>query len=105
MKNTITLLGGLTVLILQSCGLREVGGKDTIKADYTIKVDQTINIKLQSNPSTGYSWQWANKKMVAIVDTTKMDYQASNTGLVGSGGEEVWTFKGIKPGIDSVLLT
>ena len=60
---------------------------------------------MNTNPSTGYSWQWSNRKMVAIVDTTKKVYLASNKGLVGSGGEEIWTFKGLKPGIDSVLLT
>lgn len=87
-----------------SCSESKEGRKDLLKPDYTIKEGASFTISLKSNPSTGYSWQWVNKKLVNIIDTSKLEYHSLNKGLIGSGGEEIWTFKGLKPGIDSIIL-
>ena len=77
---------------------------DIHKTDYVIPVNGQIKIELQSNPTTGYSWQWKNKSSVNIVDTINFQYVPAKTGLMGSGGVEHWQFKGIKSGIDSIKL-
>ena len=95
----------LLSFISLSCSESKEGRKDFMKPDYTIHKGDTFQLSLNSNPSTGYSWQWANKNAVTILDTTiVMKYHSPNNGLVGSGGQEVWTFKGHQSGIDSIIL-
>ena len=78
--------------------------RDPVKTDYEIPVNGHFQVDLQSNPTTGYSWQWKNKSSVSIVDTFNFQYIPAKTGLMGSGGVEQWQFKGIKAGIDSIKL-
>ncbi len=87
-----------------ACTESKEGRKETLKPDYAIKEGASFSITLSSNPSTGYSWQWANKKSITIIDTSKWEYLATNNELIGSGGQEVWTFKGVKTGVDSIIL-
>ena len=72
--------------------------------DYEIAINGHFQLELESNPTTGYSWQWKNKSSVSIVDTFNYQYIPSNPGLMGSGGIELWSFKGVRPGLDSIKL-
>jgi inhibitor of cysteine peptidase len=73
---------------------------------------QTINLQaaedlivtLTSNHSTGYSWA-----VVQITDNNVLkeighQYIPSPSGLLGSGGTEVWTFQAVRPGISSLTM-
>ncbi|MEI6142488.1 MAG: protease inhibitor I42 family protein [Mariniphaga sp.] len=75
-----------------------------MKSDYEIGVGDSFQLELTSNPSTGYSWTWSNQQDVSVVEKTDSKYTASNPGLMGGGGTEVWTFKGAKSGSDSLKL-
>ena len=75
-----------------------------MKSDYEIGVGDTFQLELTSNPSTGYSWIWSNQQAVSVVEKMDMKYTASNPGLMGGGGTQVWTFKGVKSGSDSLKL-
>jgi inhibitor of cysteine peptidase len=50
-----------------------------------------VQITLDSNVTTGYSWKLA-KLDTAAVEQTKQEYIAPKTERVGAGGQEVWTF-------------
>jgi len=57
------------------------------------RVQEKFIISLQSNPSTGYSWQLASpvdEKIVKLIDS---QYVAKKTKMVGAGGKELWTFE------------
>jgi inhibitor of cysteine peptidase len=72
---------------------------NTITKEISVKVDETFNITLASNPTTGYSWRMGELKP-GVVQSVSDEYKpAENTrGLVGAGGEEIWTFKAVGAG-------
>jgi predicted secreted protein len=59
------------------------------------KKEPQFIIKLQSNPSTGYSWFLQDYNQ-SIVQPLKHTYESGDKTLMGAGGVEIWTFK-IKP--------
>ena len=64
-----------------------------------VKVGDTFVIELDSNPTTGYSWNLA-KTDLKIVEQVSREYKPRETTerLVGSGGREIWTFKATAKG-------
>jgi len=72
--------------------------------DYQIAVNESFQIELNSNPTTGYSWKWTNKTSVTIVETFDFQFKSDEPVLAGSGGKEVWKFKGVKSGTDTIRL-
>ena len=55
-------------------------------------------IALESNPTTGYSWHLAgalDKKMLKVVE---IRHNAKKTKLIGSGGKDLWTLRGLQTG-------
>jgi inhibitor of cysteine peptidase len=67
------------------------------KKKYT--VNSVVKIELISNPTTGYTWKWTNKKSVTIVDSVDFSFKP-NSKLTGSGGVEIWKFKCKKKGTE-----
>ena len=64
----------------------------------TIKVDKggTFSVSLESNPTTGYSWQVDfDSNYVQLTDTR---YVTSNPVLVGSSGNETFEFLAVNSG-------
>jgi inhibitor of cysteine peptidase len=53
---------------------------------------QRFMIRLKSNPTTGYSWDFNSndKKHIALI---QHDFEKPNTGLVGAPGYETWLFE------------
>jgi predicted secreted protein len=72
--------------------------------DYIVKIDSGFKVALKSNPTTGYSWQWTNTRAVPIIDSIGYSFVADTPVLCGSGGQEIWEFKGVKPGIDTLIF-
>jgi inhibitor of cysteine peptidase len=75
--------------------------EDGFRADDTIqaKLNESFNITLDSNPTTGYSWtvDFDHEYLSEGTDT----YSASDTiqpALVGSGGKQIFTFTPIQEG-------
>lgn len=61
-------------------------------------------ITLEANHTTGYSWQSAKPLETDIIKFIGTQYITTETGLIGAGGKEVWTFKTLKKGIVEVPL-
>jgi len=99
---SITLFSLL--LILSTCSKNEKINSDNMKTDYEIAVNESILIALDSNPTTGFAWKWANKESVSIVDLTGTEYIPDAPALTGSGGKEIWKFTGLKSGTDTIKL-
>jgi len=60
---------------------------------FVMKVGDEFVLTLESNPTTGYRWQVADKLDGKIVRLISSEYKAPDTKLVGAGGNEVWTFR------------
>jgi len=99
---SITLFSLL--LIFSSCSKNKKNNSDNMKTDYEIAVNESIQIELDSNPTTGFAWKWANKESVSIVDSTGTEYILDAPALTGSGGKEIWKFIGLKSGTDTIKL-
>jgi len=66
----------------------------------TIETDTCtdIAITLESNKTTGYGWDLSEPVDENKIKFISCEYVPDNTGLVGSGGKEIWVFRGVCPG-------
>jgi inhibitor of cysteine peptidase len=76
------------------------------KTDYELSKNETFDVSLKSNPTTGYSWKWiknnASKKVDSVHSTYIQDKSAA--GIAGVRGNEIWKFKAIKTGVDTLTF-
>ncbi len=70
------------------------------------QVGQEFTITIDSNQTTGYKWQLAQPLDGDYLEQASYEYEVPETspGLVGVGGEELWTFRTIAEGDTEVSL-
>ena len=79
--------GGATVVTEQTHG------------DVSLKVGAVLEVRLEANHTTGYSWVFAPAVNPVLMRQGKTVYQEHVAGsTVGAGGVEVWRFKAVKAG-------
>ncbi len=93
---TVTFLG---------CG---TSGDVTVRVkgdkEITIKSGQFLKIELESNPTTGYSWEIAGFAGSDVLGRTgKYDYKPESDRL-GSGGVQIFKFKGKEKGNAKIIF-
>ncbi len=71
-----------------------------------LQVGQAFQLTLGSNPTTGYRWVFDGQSSGIVVQEGKPVYAADNPdkGLMGGGGIEHWTFRAVKPGMETLRL-
>jgi predicted secreted protein len=57
-----------------------------------------FTITLESNKTTGFGWDIATPIDENVVKFIGCEYIAADTGVVGSGGREMWSFRALRPG-------
>ncbi|MEL6829801.1 MAG: protease inhibitor I42 family protein [Pseudomonadota bacterium] len=77
---------------------------DGVEAE--IRMDKQVEIRLISNPTTGYMWQILDPQPVGLrlVDE-RYDADPAPEGLTGSGGVQVFLFQGDRPGAYEFTLS
>lgn len=110
-KIKIIVFIALAVLItaLALCGCQAAGNTLTEKNNgdsINLKVEDTVVIRLESNPTTGYSWILDEKTDTSIVSVVDSEYVQSGEDeeLVGAGGHEIFTFKALTGGNTVIIL-
>ena len=79
--------GGATVVTEQTHG------------DVNLKVGAVLEVRLEANHTTGYSWVFAPAVNPILMRQGRAAYQEHVAGnSVGAGGVEVWRFKAMKTG-------
>ena len=79
--------GGATVVTEQTHG------------DVSLKVGAVLEVRLEANHTTGYSWVFAPAVNLVLMRQGRTVYQEHAAGsTVGAGGVEVWRFKAMKAG-------
>ena len=91
----LSLLSLFLFVLLSSCAQLEV--INAVAGD-------EFSITLESNPTTGYSWQLAQPLDEEMVKLVSSEYVPSRTDLVGAGGEEKWTFLALNKGVVRIVL-
>jgi inhibitor of cysteine peptidase len=75
-------------------------------SDIFIEINETFNISLESNPSTGYEWliQEYNYSVLELADSHYGSPEYPSPAPVGTGGWQNWTFRGLKDGKTTLTL-
>lgn len=97
-KNMIRYFVAVAILVIAGCGMVEEVYTAKISGDGTIKVWrwQTVKLELESNPTTGYSWEIASVKPEGFFrDPVGSEYVrgGNNLALAGAGGTHIFTLK------------
>ncbi|MFH0767999.1 MAG: protease inhibitor I42 family protein [Chloroflexota bacterium] len=71
----------------------------------SINSNQEFAIALDSNPTTGYSWQESHDEaMLKLVKKTYEQGEQAKKGLVGAGGIDYFRFQALKAGETKITL-
>jgi predicted secreted protein len=70
----------------------------------TTTVGEQIAIGLESNQTTGYSWQLAQPPDASVATLVGSQYFPSGSGLPGAGGMDCWTFQATGTGQTTMQL-
>ena len=98
----------ITVLILSGCMFAsKTLTENNNGQSLSLKANETVKIKLESNITTGFRWNLSNETDTSIVSLISSDYKQANTDskLVGAGGYETFTFKTNSKGNTTIILT
>ena len=55
--------------------------------------DSQVVIKVRENPTTGFMWSVDSSDCGARLTQVDNDFVAPTNGLIGAGGQRVWTFQ------------
>jgi len=103
----ISLVSLMLVLSFSSC---LVEGKTLTEKNngdsFSLEINDVINIKLISNPTTGYRWvliEEIDGSIISLIDSEFIQSKKDKE-LVGTGGYEIFSFKAIPKGKTSIIL-
>ena len=74
----IPLIAFFAVFMIQSCDSQKTVLKDVpedkLDGSYTVSMNDTLTLKLASNPSTGFKWNMASKLKPAIIKELNVEF-------------------------------
>ena len=87
-----------SAILLVACGAKDDAlGKDDAGREITLVVGEKIQVTLDANPTTGYQWDIAEIDE-SVLKSVGDSYDADSPQLVGSGGQEIFTFEAVAVG-------
>lgn len=98
MTKRLALYLGLLCLVAVQWPAAGVGmeGKDVAIAETT--AGEEFTVRLPSNPTTGYAWQFLPTGDRGTVQFVSTVYEPPKTDRAGAGGTEIWTFRALCKG-------
>jgi inhibitor of cysteine peptidase len=94
------------LILVGSCGANKtvrVFGEGS--PDVRVKTGDDFALQLDSNITTGYTWQIANKLDEAVVRLVDERYEVpADTGRVGAGGQQRFTLHALAKGTTTIKL-
>jgi inhibitor of cysteine peptidase len=88
----------IIILVLLSLSSYAFAETDDMTNTINATVSKEFVITLDANATTGYEWQLATPVDDKLINLVSSEYVPDKTGLVGSGGKSVWTFKALQAG-------
>ena len=75
-------------------------------SDISVEIEGTFGISLESNPTTGYEWdvKECDYSVLELVNTDYVTAKNQSPPVVGAGGLQKWTFRGLKDGETTLKL-
>ena len=108
-KKIVLILLATLMFALCFSGCSAVGKTLTEKNNgdsINLKINDSLEVKLESNPTTGYRWFLNDNVDVTIVSVSDPVFIESENDkeLVGAGGYEIFIIKAISKGKTSIIL-
>ena len=117
MKLRITIVSAMLAifLLIPSCLITsrdinvdiscdEFSANNHIRNDFQAEIGDKIRIKLCSNTTTGFKWEYAMSVENVLKEEDYDFEEPENKNLVGAGGKEVWTFEAVEKGTTDVRM-
>ena len=84
--------------------VKEASSNKSVPDKVEVVMGREFSLTLASNATTGYHWELAAPLDEALVKLVSSTYQAPGTGLLGAGGQEIWTFRAVGRGQTVIQL-
>ena len=109
MKSKWLLLGVIAAAMLVITACAKLPNDVSVNASSSGKqvelfVGGTLTVTLDSNATTGYSWELTGISDTGVLQKTDNKYVAPTSSLVGAGGKEVWTFQTLTAGTTTLSM-
>jgi len=105
MKKRLILLAIVAILLVTAGCAGGIKTYTDSAQTINISINQTFIIALDSNPTTGYSWQASyDESMLELVGKSYEMGKKAKQGAVGAGGVEYFQFKALKTGKTEITL-
>lgn len=107
MRTAVVMTFFLILALFSGCGTNgtHITGADNGK-QISFKTGDIFTVTLDSNVTTGYSWQVLELDQAILVQEGEPEYKQApgSEGLVGAGGTETFRFKAVGSGKTSLAL-
>jgi len=103
----MVIVGALALMAPFGCGDDEEPAGDTYTEPGTVfevDVGDEVVISLESNATTGYTWQLETEPLVDVVRLVGDEYVEPDTDLVGAAGRQDLTFEAVGEGTAEIAL-
>lgn len=107
MNRLITLVMALVLLggLASGCAFWQLKEYSDPSQGIEIGAGKQFIIALEANPTTGYGWETDFDKSFLKLVRSEFKPAKAEPGMVGVGGEQSFTFEGLKEGRTEVTLT
>jgi len=99
----IFAIGGTLAFAADTNAILALNAADSGK-QITINAGDSFTVTLDSNPSTGFSWSISGITAEDVIDDVSNEFTGADTGVMGAGGQEVWTFKAVDKGTSTIEM-
>jgi predicted secreted protein len=119
-KTAIVVILGLSLAMGMACSGTSnegstptpVAGEMNVDASYNgsevaLEVGDNLIVTLDSNATTGYSWNLSSVSDTAVIQKVSDEYitpEPTEPPVVGQGGQEVWTFEALTAGTAAISM-
>lgn len=109
---TILMMVVLLGVVVSACGDDGSGGDSSSDApEFTddsepieVTAGEEFTIRLESNPSTGYSWELTTPLDDSIVQSKDSNFEQGENDAPGASGHEVLTYEAVGDGTTKISL-
>lgn len=107
MRTSVLIALMLILALFNGCGDQDklITASDN-GSEIRLRTGETLTVRLDSNPTTGYSWQVMEIDNTVLGQEGDPEYKADpgSGGLAGAGGEETTRFKALGAGKTTLTL-
>jgi inhibitor of cysteine peptidase len=105
----ITVLAVVAIAGVACTASADKGGPGVVNVNesgkqITLSPGDSLIVTLDSNPSTGFAWSISGITDEAVIDDVSNEFNGADTGMMGAGGQEVWTFEAGDKGTSTIEM-